>query len=307
MVPTVVIGELNVDLILSGSGELPVFGTEIIVQDFAMTLGSASAICASGLARLGQPVSFAGKVGQDLWGDYCLRVLGEAGIGLDAIVRDARAKTGVTVSITAAHDRALVTYPGAMATFVVDDLPDGLFASPGHLHVSSFYLQSGMRRSWPIVFENARAAGCTISLDPGCDPANAWDADLVALLPLVDVLLPNEVELQGLTGKADPVEAIRQLANGHTLTVAKLGARGAMAIVDDQPLLVAPPPIRPLDTTGAGDSFNAGFLHAWLQGQSVRAALRSGVACGALSTQGLGGVAAQPTSVALAECLAGAW
>jgi sugar/nucleoside kinase (ribokinase family) len=194
-----------------------------------------------------------------------------------------------------------------MATFVADELPDGLFASPGHLHVSSFYLQSGMRSSWCVVFEKARAAGWTISLDPGCDPANAWDADLVALLPLVDVLLPNEVELQALTGHADPVEAIRRLANGHTLTVGKLGARGAMALVDGQPVLVAPPPITPRDTTGAGDSFNAGFLHAWLQGQSVRAALRSGVACGALSTQGLGGVAAQPTAETLAQCLEGDW
>ena len=307
MVPVLVIGELNVDLILSGRGDLPAFGTEITVQDFAMTLGSASAICASGLARLGRPVSFAGKVGQDPWGDYCLRVLGEAGVTVDAVIRDPRAKTGVTVSITAAHDRALVTYPGAMATFMASDLPDGLFASKGHLHVSSFYLQSGIRASWCTVFEQARASGWTISLDPGCDPAGAWDPDLVALLPFVDVLLPNEVELEALTGRADPVEAVRHLANGHTLTIAKLGARGAMALVDDHAVLVAPPLMTPVDTTGAGDSFNAGFLHAWLDGQSVRASLRSGVACGALSTQGLGGVAAQPTSDALARCLEGAW
>ena len=307
MVPVLVIGELNVDLILSGRGDLPAFGIEIIVQDFAMTLGSASAICASGLARLGRPVSFAGKVGQDPWGDYCLRVLREAGVTLDAVVSDPRAKTGVTVSITAPHDRALVTYPGAMATFMAGDLPDDLFRSPGHLHVSSFFLQSGMRSSWCTVFELARASGWTISLDPGCDPANAWDPDLVALLPFVDVLLPNEVELQALTGEPDPGEAIRRLANGHTLTIAKLGARGAMALVDGQPVLVAPPPMTPVDTTGAGDSFNAGFLHAWLDGQPVRAALRSGVACGALSTQGLGGVAAQPTAAALARCLEGAW
>ena len=141
----------------------------------------------------------------------------------------------------------------------------------------------------------------------GLHVAAAWDPDLVALLPLVDVLLPNEVELQALTGHADPVEAVRHLANGHTLTIAKLGARGAMALVDDHAVLVAPPPVTPVDTTGAGDSFNAGFLHAWLDGQSVRASLRSGVACGALSTQGLGGVAAQPTSDALARCLEGAW
>ncbi len=307
MVSILTIGELNVDLVLSGDGRLPAFGLEMTVDDFAMTLGSASAICAVGLARLGHPVTFLGKVGHDPWGDYCVGVLRDAGVDVSAIVHDPRAKTGVTVSITSARDRALVTYPGAMLTMTAADLPSRLLDRPGHLHVSSYFLQRGMRYAWRPVFERVRAHGWTISLDPGCDPLNEWGDHLLGLLPLVDVLLPNEMELQALTGESDPSAALGRLANGRTVMIAKLGARGAMTVLDGQPIRVEPPVLAAVDTTGAGDSFNAGFLHAWLAGRPVTDALRAGVACGALSTRALGGTAAQPTATELASCLQSAW
>jgi sugar/nucleoside kinase (ribokinase family) len=307
MIRVLVIGELNVDLILSGCGRLPTLGTEITAADFAMTLGSASAIFAVGMARLDRPVSFAGKVGADPWGAYCLDVLQSAGVDVGAVVRDPASKTGVTVSLTFAHDRALVTYPGAMATFTASELPKAVFAGTGHLHVSSFFLQTGMRRAWRDVFERARTLGWTISLDPGCDPENAWDDDLIELLPMVDLLLPNEVELEGLARTADPAEALRRLQNGHTTTVAKLGARGCMALLDGTPVLVAPPPVAPVDTTGAGDSFNAGFVHAWLDRRPLRDCMRAGVVCGALSTRALGGTTAQATAQELARYLEAGW
>jgi sugar/nucleoside kinase (ribokinase family) len=307
MVPVFIIGELNVDLVLSGAAHLPTFGTEVIVDDFIMTLGSASAICAVGLARLGHQVIFAGKVGIDPWGAYCVDVLREAGVSIDHIVRDPGAKTGVTVSLTSARDRALATYPGAMIAFDAGDLPATMFSRAGHLHVSSYFLQAGMRRAWRPIFERARANGWTISLDPGCDPENCWDDGLIALLPLVDVLLPNEMELEALTGEREPAEALVRIQNGRTLTVAKLGERGGMAVVDGAPVLIAPPGFAPVDTTGAGDSFNAGFLHAWLQGRPVLEALRAGVACGSLSTRALGGTAAQPSRAELTACLADGW
>jgi sugar/nucleoside kinase (ribokinase family) len=164
-----------------------------------------------------------------------------------------------------------------------------------------------MRRAWRPIFERARANGWTISLDPGCDPDDCWDDGLLGLLPLVDVLLPNGVELEALTGVPDPGEALASLDNGRTLAIVKLGERGAMAVVDGDPVLITPPVFAPVDTTGAGDSFNAGFLHAWLEGCPVVDALRSGVACGSLSTRALGGTAAQPSRAELAACLAANW
>jgi len=303
----VIIGELNVDLMLSGCSRMPSFGTEMTVERSVITLGSASAICAVGLARLGRRVAFVGKTGADPWGDYCVQVLQSAGVDTTWIKRDAGVQTGVTVALVGPHDRALITYPGATESLSIADLPDAIGTGRRHLHVSSFFLQTAMRRSWRNVFERVRQAGWSVSLDPGCDPAGVWASDLRDLLPLVDLLLPNELELTSIAGASNIDDALRLLHTDRTTVVAKLGAAGAIALEEGRVLRVAPPSVGGIDTTGAGDSFNAGFLHAWLDGQPLRACMRAAVACGSLSTRALGGTTAQPTSDELAECLEASW
>jgi sugar/nucleoside kinase (ribokinase family) len=305
--PVLVIGELNVDLIFSGCSQVPAFGTEVTVNGFAMTLGSASAICAVGLARLGRQVAFVGKVGADSWGDYCLHALHSAGVDITDVRRETGVQTGVTVALAGSRDRALITYPGATELLSAADLPLSLGSGRGHLHVSSFFLQTAMRRSWRSVFERVRGAGWSVSLDPGCDPTGVWARDLRDLLPLVDVLLPNEVELTSIAGVRDLEGALRALHADRTTVVAKIGAHGSIALEQDRLVRIAPPPVNGIDTTGAGDSFNAGFLHAWLDDRPLQACMRAGVACGSLSTRALGGTTAQPTSDELADCLGTAW
>jgi sugar/nucleoside kinase (ribokinase family) len=307
MTPVVIIGELNVDLILSGCSRWPALGAEVSVDAFTMTLGSSSAICAVGLARLGRPVSFVGLVGADPWGDYCLDMLRAAGVDLSGVARDANLQTGVTVSLTSPSGRGLVTYPGATEALTDARLPAGLFAGRKHLHVSSFFLQRGMRRSWRSIVPLAHHAGWTISLDPGCDPEDAWDDDLRDLVAQVDVFLPNDIELAGVTGRLNPADALQSLNNGRTRTVVKLGANGCMTLLDGRTIVVPPPSVVPVDTTGAGDSFNAGFLHAWLDDRPLDDCLRAGVACGALSTRAPGGTTAQPTADELARRLEARW
>jgi sugar/nucleoside kinase (ribokinase family) len=295
MKKVLVAGELNVDLILQGYSAFPEPGKEVLVDDFSMVLGSASAICAMGLARLGTPVAFLSRVGDDPWGRYCLECLQGRAIDVSRVVRDPDLKTGVTVAVTSSRDRALVSYLGSIAALQGKDVSDGAFAGFSHLHVSSYFLQQGLRPGLEDVFARATRAGLTISLDPGFDPSESWSDDLRRTLSQVDVFLPNEVELAGITRTSDVAEALRTLANGRTRTVAKFGREGAATIDDGRLLRVPPFPIEPVDTTGAGDSFDAGFLHAWLQGQPVQSALRLGAACGALSTLGLGGTARQAT------------
>jgi sugar/nucleoside kinase (ribokinase family) len=285
-----VAGELNVDLILQGYQAFPVPGKEVLVDDFVMTLGSASAICAMGLARLGTPVAFLGVVGPDPWGAYCVERLRAAGIDVSRVVVDPGVKTGVTVSLTSSgRDRALVSYLGSIAALEGAAIPDAAFRGFDHLHVSSYFLQQKLRPSCARVFARARAAGLTTSLDPGFDPLERWEADLVETLREVDLFFPNEVELRGITGTGDVREALLRLENGRTRTVAKLGARGAAALVDGALLDVPAYPVEAVDTTGAGDSFDAGFLHAWIAGRPLEDCLRWGAACGSLSARGPGG------------------
>jgi sugar/nucleoside kinase (ribokinase family) len=288
-------GELNLDLILQNYRSFPALGREVLVDDVTLTMGSASAICACGIAKLGNAVTFVGKVGADPWGELCKSKLVDRGVDVSRIMVDSSLKTGITVSITSPTDRALVTYPGASTALRAEDFNRESFRGFQHLHISSFFIQQGLRPGIKKLLSLASKCGLTTSLDPGYDPDEKWGRDLLDALSEVDIFLPNEVELEGVTGRRDREEAMRSVANGRTLTVAKLGTDGCMAL--DSGNIVAIPAFRvePIDTTGAGDSFNAGFLHAWLRREPLLDAMRFAAACGALSTLSSGGTSAQPT------------
>jgi sugar/nucleoside kinase (ribokinase family) len=293
-VKLLIAGELNPDLILRNCPIFPQFGKEVLVEDLDLTLGSSSAICAAGLARLGDSVTFAATVGADAYGDFCSDALRRAGVDVSLVLRRADLKTGITVSITSARDRALVTYPGAIAALRADDLPDVVFPGHDHFHVSSWYLQDGLRAGLKGRFAAAHRAGLTTSLDTGYDPSEQWSREmLLETLTQVDVFLPNEVEIQGITGYTDVEAGIRSLDDGRLLVVGKLGAAGCLARHRGVSVRMPACPVEVVDTTGAGDSFNAGFLHTWLRGDPLADCLRFAAACGALSTRGLGGTATQ--------------
>jgi sugar/nucleoside kinase (ribokinase family) len=290
-----VAGELNLDLILQNYLSFPALGQETLVEDVTLTLGSSGAICAAGLAKLGNTVGFTGKLGCDSWGDSCLEFLSKLGVGHSRVLRDPSVKTGITVSISSPKDRAMVTYLGAMAANRAEDIAAAGFAGLDHLHVSSIFLQRALRPNLKSLLAQAHAHGLTTSIDPGFDPEEKWGRDVIDTLAEVDVFLPNEVELEGITDQSDPEHALRALENGRTLTVAKLGGRGCGALHDGAMLRVKAFQVQPVDTTGAGDSFNAGFLHAWRRRAPLRDALQFAAACGAISTLGSGGTTTQAT------------
>lgn len=304
MKPIVVVGETNVDVVLRGG--LPAPGCEVLAHDCLLTLGSASAICAAALARLGNPVSFVSRAGTDIWGDYCVGVLATAGIDTSHVSREAGVKTGITISIAESQDRALITYPGSIDSVTEDDVPEPLLAAAGHLHVSSYFLQTHLRPSCGRLFARARACGVSTSLDPGYDPRQDWNGGLRDVLRMTDLFLPNEVELLAVTGCRDPVSALLALRDIGTRTVVKLGGAGSMTLHDGRVVRATAFETEVVDTTGAGDSFNAGFLHAFLRQRSILECLLTGNACGALSTRALGGTAAQPTAQEIAGMVSAA-
>jgi sugar/nucleoside kinase (ribokinase family) len=297
-------GELNLDLILQNYRSFPALGREVLVDDVTLTMGSASAICACGLAKLGNRVTFVGKVGSDSWGDLCKSNLASCGVDISRVLVDPALKTGITVSITSPTDRALVTYPGASTALEASDFQPESFHGFRHLHVSSFFIQQGLRPGIQRLLSLASECGLTTSLDPGFDPDEKWGRDLLDALSSVDVFLPNEIELEGVTGLRDREQALRSVANGRTLTIAKLGVDGCIALESGNILAIPAFPVEPVDTTGAGDSFNAGFLHAWLRGASLPESMRFAAACGALSTLSAGGTNAQPSEQQARDFLA---
>jgi sugar/nucleoside kinase (ribokinase family) len=296
-----VAGEINADLVFRDVSPFPALGSEVLVSESELVLGSASAICASGLARLGNEVRFCGRVGEDLFGRFCLGEMSAAGIELGHVIVDPQSVTGITVSISSGQDRALVTDLGAIAEFAAEDVPDSAFEGAAHLHVAGFFLQTRLRAGLPELFRRARRKGLTTSLDSGHDPEGRWEGGLDEALKEADLYFPNREELRAVTRNEDLESSLRSFE--RVLAVAKLGPAGAAVLDGGSVIRVPAPPVDVVDTTGAGDSFDAGFLHAWLRKRPLDQCLRYGVTAGSLSTRGLGGTKAQPTLAELERFL----
>jgi sugar/nucleoside kinase (ribokinase family) len=292
-----VLGDCNPDLVLRGDVE-PAFGqVERLVDSADMVVGGSGAIVACGAARLGLRTAFAGVVGDDVFGHFMVDALGERGVDTSGIVISTGERTGLTVVLARDGDRALLTFPGAIASLRAEAVDGGLLGSARHVHVSSYFLQTALAPGLPELFGTIRASGGTTSVDPNWDPAERWDGGLRELLPLTDVFLPNAEEASRISGNADPIAGAEELSAEGPLVAVKLGPDGAMAAGAGGGRLHAAPPegVEPVDTTGAGDSFDAGFLAGILSDWSHERALALGCACGALSTRAAGGTAAQPT------------
>ncbi|BAS27905.1 carbohydrate kinase family protein [Limnochorda pilosa] len=290
----VVLGDLNVDLILAGLQGEPAFGQERTVSDALLTLGASAGIFASDLARLGARVAFVGRVGNDHFGRFTLETLRGEGVDLEQVAVDPTRKTGVTVSVTRPDEKMLITFPGTTAHVSPADVDPALLPRARHLHVASYYLVTSLRDHLPRVLREARASGLTTSLDPGHDPESRWRG-IEACLPLLDVFLPNEEEARAITSQADPVDAAVALARTVPRVAVKLGSGGAILALQGGGILRAGPhPIEPVDTTGAGDGFSAGFVWAFLRRLEPADALAIANACGALATRYLGGTAGFP-------------
>lgn len=290
-----VIGELNADLILTGD-VTPVFGqVEKLVNDATLTIGSSAAIFACGAAKLGLRTAFIGTCGADEFGRYMLRELEGRGIDTQGVLINPVVKTGLTVHLSRGTDRAMLTYPGTIPLLRYADVDRGLFSRARHLHLASYFMLDSLRPDVPKLFQDAHAAGMTISLDTNYDPSEQWNAGLAQALNEVDVFLPNETELCRIT-RHDSVEAaLESLSQRVPLVAVKQGAAGATARQGLARYQASSIPVQVVDTTGAGDSFDAGFIYGYLAGWELSRTLQFACVCGALSTQGRGGTGAQAT------------
>jgi sugar/nucleoside kinase (ribokinase family) len=301
--PVLVIGELNVDIVLSGLASPPILGSEVLAQGMQMVLGSASAIFASGIARLGHSVGFIGKTGDDDFGRFCRDALLNVGISADGLLHSRR-PTGATIVLSTRDDRALVTHLGAISDLGYNDLPPEPFRGFRHLHLTSYFLQERLRPDFPQLMREAKAAGLTVSFDPNSDPSQKWSPEIWEVMRIADIVFMNESEAQALTGMTNTAEALAILAERTTCSVVKQGSAGATAVRGTEQVHVGTFRVDVVDTTGAGDSFAAGFVHGLLTKQSLRECLLVANATGALSATGVGGTAAQPDAPTLVAFLA---
>ncbi len=299
MFDVLVAGEINPDLILTGD-VIPRFDQiEQRLDRALLTIGSSSAIFACGAARLGLATAFIGVCGDDIFGRFMLEALQERGVDVaHVIVRPGQA-TGLSVILIGSPERAILTLPGLIPELRATDIPEALLRQARHLHVASYFLQTGLQPDLPWLFQCARELGLTTSLDTNYDPSEQW-APLERLLAVTNVFLPNAKEAVSLTGEADVKKAALKLATQVQVVAVKLGPDGALGVQAGSLERTAAIPVKLVDAVGAGDSFDAGFIYGYLQHWDLQRCLQLACACGGLSVQQAGGTDGQPT---LAEAL----
>jgi sugar/nucleoside kinase (ribokinase family) len=299
-----ILGDINPDLIVVDDDPQPVFGdVEKIVESASLQIGGSAAICACAAARLGLETALLGVTGDDLFGRQMLAELTEKGVDVSSCIVDPSVATGVTIVLARARDRAMLTYLGAIGRLRVAHVPPALLKRTRHLHVGSYFLLDEARPDLPGLFREAHDMGVTTSVDCNWDPADRWESDLLELIDVADVFFCNVREAERITGYKDARVAGVELARHASAAVIKAGRYGAVGVSGGEVIEAGAPMVQAIDTVGAGDTFDAGFLSRWIEGNPLLDCLRFGVACGSLSTGGVGGTSSQPT-VAEASALA---
>jgi sugar/nucleoside kinase (ribokinase family) len=303
-----VVGEINLDLILYGLPKELVLDRELLASGFALTLGSSSAIFAHNLTMLGGKVGFISKTGGDALGKMALERLSVAGVDVGRVSQTTgQTATGLTVVLPYLRQRYILTYPGAMFELQYSGIDLGYVRSARHLHVSSFFLHRALRPRILDLFREAKGAGLSTSLDTNDDPENKWDRDLLEVLKYVDIFLPNDREAKKIAHTDDLSQAINLLAGLAKIVVVKRGSSAAICRSGQEQCSLMPPSVKAVDDIGAGDSFDAGFVHQFLKGAKLEDCLAFANVAGAYSTTKEGGTEAFRDRAALSSFIRQHW
>ena len=259
-----------------------------------LTLGSSTAIFAANAAALGAKVAFCGMIGNDSFGDLVETSLQQKGVDTRYLIRQDKYATGATICMSYDEDRANLTYQGAMDFMTLADINPDVFKEAKHIHISSIYMQSGVKRDLMKILELCKENGVTVSLDSQWDPAEKWDLDFKAVLPLVSVFMPNETELKFLTRKQTLEEALEAIRPYTNAAVIKCGSKGSILMRKGQPDRKQEALLNKnvVDCIGAGDSFNSGFLTRFAAGDALDKCQEYGNMTGAVNTTAAGGTTA---------------
>jgi sugar/nucleoside kinase (ribokinase family) len=296
-----VLGDLNPDLLVIDDDPVPRFGQEErVVRSISLAIGGSGAIVACGAARLGLVTALHAVIGNDALGRLMLSAVAERGVDTRACVLDRARPTGASVILSSAADRAILTAMGAIDA--ATHIPLDLIRRARHVHVTSWFLRRSMSEELLWALAEAHASGATTSIDPNWDPAQCWDGGIADALAESDVVFVNEREAICLTGESSVERAADTLgllpAGGSRqppVIVVKRGSDGALALGHGERLAFGTLPVDVVDTTGCGDSFDAGFLHGFIGARTLPDCLRLGIACGSLAARAPGGTASQPT------------
>jgi len=297
-------GDSFVDHVLSGFPRWPQPGEEAFAQNYLREAGGGAVNTACGLARLGRKPALFSIAGPDE-GDWLIHRIQDFGVETSQMLRG-DLPTGFTVSVSAPQERAFFTYRGvnaALDKLLTDPSVPARLAQSQHVH----FAFAPEREPAIAVFDQLRSADCTVSLDTGWHEDWLHDPLNLEVIRRSSVFFPNEREAQAMTGSKDPAQMLDFFAqHGAGCVVIKLGKMGAVMVQAGVKYECSGFEVEALDTTGAGDAFNSGFIHALLDHEQPQRCLEVACLCGALSTRAPGALQALPTREEL-EARARSW
>ena len=278
------LGRIYCDMVFRDLEQMPQLGREIFAKDFALTPGGGALITAAHVAALGRPAILLARFGKDALSAALYGQIESLGLDLRYLDRDESAGPQLTAVMVANGDRAFVSRRAGHARPV--SFERALLTSGAtHLHIAEYATLHEMSDAITL----AKNHGMTVSLDP------SWDNDLIGDPAFfertqgVDVFMPNLEEAYALSGCTEPSAALSFLRQYFEFVVLKAGGEGGMLGSADGTIALPSPKVTVVDTTGAGDAFNAGFLNAWLDGEAGPACLAAAIHSGSLSVQASGG------------------
>ena len=292
MPQVVTIGDINIDVI-AHVPDYPQKGGEGLAEQGHVYCGGSAANTAVALARFGVDVGIIGRVGEDVLALLALAGLAEAGVDGRCIQRDPQTMTGIMlIAVTPDGERTMFGCRGANVRTDPALLDESYITQARIFHLSGYSLLAAPQREAALrALEVAHQAGLTVTADLGLEAVMRVTDRVKAILPQVDILFPNQAEAEYLTGRRDIEGAIESLLDYGVGTVAlKLGKRGC-AIGSAEGVFTVPGfVVSTVDTTGAGDSFDAGLILGRLEGWGWRESALLADALGALtaSVEGAG-------------------
>lgn len=292
MYDVTVIGEIYLDHVFSGFEDWPGPGEEIFTDRYAWELGGGAVTTACALSRLGRSVQLIGLVGEDQFPTVQAR-LNIFGVSAASITRT-RERSGVTVSISTTSDRSFFTYRGVNSRLAEHLRQNTALlqaaASARHVHIAMPLAPDDAELVLPLLKQH----GSSVSIDVGHHVKWLEDKRSLEVVRAIDYVMPNEKEAVLLAGTPENYLSLcRSLGVRHALV--KLGSAGAVMLSDGVEYRAVPPEVKTLDTTGAGDAFDAGFIDAVLSGLAPKQCIERGCVTGALSTRAAGALEALPT------------
>ena len=296
-------GEFFFDLIYYKLDRLPRMGEEVVTRNFGLAVGGGAPTTAIVASRLGRKVKLAAVLGDSPLDDFAAGQLKHDGVATELLLRQRASMGAVTVSVSMKKDRYFLTYPGAnvfLEKYLLAPSTRKRLAGAAHVH---FGLSTRQWRRYADLVLWLKKQGVTTSWDLGWHPEAVRLPGFRDLYAALDVIFLNRIEALQYAQETSPEKAMKKLACPRQLMVVKLGPKGSLALGPEGFARAAGLEVNAVDTTGAGDAFNGGFLHYWLNGERLDECLRAGNACGALSTTRPGGHAGTPDQTRLARIL----